>query len=285
MEKHNMNILYCGNDKIEEGLTLSILSLLRNVRETLHIYVLTMHIHTADKDYDPISGQLITYLDDLARQHNPDNFVHSFDTTELFRSHLPAANMATRFTPYCMLRLFADLIPGLPEKLLYLDTDVICRRDLCGFYHQDLSGYEIAGVLDYYGRWFFRRHPMRADYLNSGVLLMNLGEIRQTGLLQKCRQICAGKKMFMPDQSALNKAAASKKLQPRRFNEQRRLREDTVLQHFTTTFRLFPHLHTLTVKPWQIDKMHEQLNLHEYDDLFTEYLHLQPDIKATKIRE
>jgi hypothetical protein len=77
--------------------------------------------------------------------------------------------------------------------------------------------------------------------------------------------------MFMPDQSALNKLAFTKRIAPRRFNEQRRLHADTVFQHFTTSFRIFPWIHTLTVKPWQVDQMHRKLKLHEYDDLLSQY--------------
>lgn len=75
----------------------------------------------------------------------------------------------------------------------------------------------------------------------------------------------------MPDQSALNKLATVKRLDARRYNEQRRLQEDTVFQHFASTFRFFPVFHVLTVKPWQFDCVHEKLKLHEYDDLFAEY--------------
>ena len=82
------------------------------------------------------------------------------------------------------------------------------------------------------------------------------------------------KKMFMPDQSAINKLSTYKKIQPRRYNEQRKLHENTVLQHFTTSFRFFPWLRTLTVKPWQIDRVHSELKLFEYDDLLDEYASL-----------
>ena len=83
--------------------------------------------------------------------------------------------------------------------------------------------------------------------------------------------MCLTKKMFMPDQSALNKLAVKKKIMPRRFNEQRRLHKNTVLQHFTTSFRLFPIFHSVTVKPWMFDEVHSTLKLYEYDDLFKEY--------------
>jgi lipopolysaccharide biosynthesis glycosyltransferase len=275
-----MNILYCGNDKIEDGILISILSLTKNVKEALHIYVMTMSLNVAGTAYYPVPVSFTDYLDKLVKKSNPAHFVQRIDATELFQKELPAVNLDTRFTPYCMLRLFADEIPELPEKLLYLDDDVICRKDCTEFYHQDISNYEFAGVLDYYGRWFFRRNILHWDYQNSGVLLLNLQMIRKTGLFKKCRQLCAAKKMFMPDQSALNKLAVAKKKLPRRFNEQRRLHRDTVFQHFTTSFRLFPWFHAMTVKPWQIEKVHSQLKLHEYDELLAEYSLLRPEIKV-----
>lgn len=77
--------------------------------------------------------------------------------------------------------------------------------------------------------------------------------------------------MFMPDQSALNKLAAAKKIMPAKYNEQKKLKSDTVLQHFSTTFRFFPWIHTVTVKPWEPEKLHSVLKLYEYDDLLEEY--------------
>ncbi len=183
--------------------------------------------------------------------------------------------MQTRFTPFCMLRLYADQVEELPERLLYLDNDVVCRMDITEFYHQELEGIDFAGVLDYYGGWFFRKHLFRRDYVNSGVLLLNMDRIRRTGLFTKCRERCRTKKMFMPDQSALNKLAETKRICPRRYNEQRSLHADTALQHFTTSFRFWPWLHTVTVKPWQVEQVHEQLKLYEYDSILQEYLSLR----------
>ena len=59
--------------------------------------------------------------------------------------------MKTRFTPYDMLRLFADQIEEIPDQILYLDDDIIVRRDLTQFYNQTLGKIEFVGVLDYWG--------------------------------------------------------------------------------------------------------------------------------------
>lgn len=277
-----MNVLYCGDRNIEDGVMLSLLSLLKNAGEPLNIYIMTMELATGQKLFHRLPPSLGDFLDRKVKEADPRNSVRLIDVTKLFLKEIPTANLETRFTPMCMLRLFADLLPELPDRLLYLDNDVICRKLFFEFYHQDMTECELAGVLDYYGSWFFRRRFWERDYLNSGVLLLNLKEIRKTGLFQKCRELCVRKKMFMPDQSALNKLANSKKILPRKYNEQRKLRKDTVFQHFTTSFRFFPYFHSVTVKPWHTEKMHSVLKLYEYDSLLTEYEGLKAEYSRTE---
>lgn len=140
----------------------------------------------------------------------------------------------------------------------------------------------MSGVLDYYGKWFFKQNPFHLDYINSGVLLLNLAKIKQTKLFAKARKICQTKKMFMPDQSAINKLAISKKIESRKFNEQRKLKKDTVFQHFTTSFRFFPWFRIVTIKPWHIEEVHNQLKIFEYDDILEEYKTLSLKGKGIK---
>ena len=265
---------------MRNGLIISILSLLRNVKEELNIYVFTMEYVSPKKGYRGISDSSIDYLDNMVKMANKDNFVKKIDITDLFMKEPPNKNLRTFFTPYCMLRLFADEVPEMPDKVLYLDTDIICRKDITEFYHQDIEDYEFAGVLDHYGRWFFRNNFFKFDYINSGVLLLNLKKIKQTGLFKKSRERCRRKNMLMPDQSALNKIAVSKKFWPRQYNEQRKLHDDTIIHHFTTSFRLFPVFHTFTVKPWEIEKVHKKMHIFEYDDLFDEYLKIKEEMEA-----
>ncbi len=275
-----MNVLYCGDRNIEDGLIISILSLLKHTAEPLHIFVMTMDLSYGGKHILPVSVETVRYLDGYVKKLDKANFVRRIDASELFQAEIPHANMDTRFTPCCMLRLYADQVPELPDRVLYLDNDVVCRRDCSGFYRQDMEGYELAGVPDYYGKWFFRKKLLHMDYVNSGVLLLNLDRIRETGLFARCRVLCRENKMFMPDQSAINKLAGGKKLCPAVYNEQRKLRKDTVFQHFTTSFRFFPWLHTLTVKPWQIQKVHETLKIYEYDDILEEYAAMKAAMPA-----
>ena len=264
-----MNIMYCGDGYIERGVLVSVLSLLGNVPQDdpLDIYMITARVG----DKDPVGSDFADFMDSLVkREHSDSGRVTLIDATAEFEAEPPTANMGTRFTPCCMLRLYADELDGIPDRILYLDNDIVCARNCQELYGTDIDGYEFAGVLDYYGRFFFREHILHMDYINSGVLLMNISHMRSTGLLAKCRKQCAEEEMFMPDQSSLNHLAVSKKILPRRFNDQRRQHDDTVMRHFSNCFGFFPP-RLIDVKPWQVERMHDELGEHGYDALLDRY--------------
>lgn len=278
-----MNILFCGDRNVQDGLLIAVLSLLENTQEHLDIYVLTLDMSMNGRIYSPIEKTFVDYLNEtVSAQYDDRLYTKLIDTTDLFKDETPDANLSTRFTPCCMLRLFADKIDEIPDRILYLDTDVICRRDFGDFYYQNMDGVEIAGVLDYYGSWFFRKNIFKRDYLNSGVLLMNMCELRNTGLLSSCRHMCTTKQMFMPDQSALNKLSVSKRICERKYNDQRRLHSDTVFQHFTTHFKFFPYVRTENVKPWQTEEVTTILHIpeSEYGALFAKYYDIKESMKS-----
>ena len=260
-----MNILFCGDEGVCEGIFLSALSICKHASAPLHIYILTAAVGA----HRAIPRAYGDKLQSAVAQKLPGSQVTLLDITDLFAGYLPTANMGTRFTPLCMLRLFADMVPEMPDKILYLDADVLCRADLSELYRSDISGIEIAGVPDRYGKWFFGNF-FKHDYLNSGVLLMNMANIRKSGLFRKCRELCRDKKMFMPDQTALNKLAVKRKL-PDRYNAQGKIKPDTVFKHFTTFFRFFPYFRAVTIKPWDTDRLHNDLGIYEFDDILDAY--------------
>ncbi len=260
-----MNILFCGDKNVCDGIFLSTLSICKNTNEDLTFYILTADI----ENHHSIKKEFANKLETVIKAKNQNNRVFLIDITESFNGYLPHANMGTRFTPFCMLRLFADTVPQIPERILYLDTDVLCKNNFSDLYNTDIQDIEIAGVPDKYGKWFFG-NILKHDYLNSGVLLMNMKNIRKSGLFQKCRDMCRDKKMFMPDQSALNKLAIKRKIL-KKYNEQGKIKADTVFKHFTTFFKFFPYIHTVTVKPWNTEALHTSLHIFEFDDIINEY--------------
>lgn len=270
-----MNILYCGDEGIKRGILVSILSLLKHNKGELHFYIMTINYEKVK----PFRPETANFLDKLVKKTNQKNSVKLIDATDVFLEKLPRKNMSTYFTPCAMLRLYMDRVPELAkcERILYLDYDVMCREEIKEFYDMDLSGIEAAGVLDIYGKYFYHYHGLwRQTYMNSGVMLFNLTECRRTGMFRKAVELCTKRKMMLPDQAALNKAIVRRKLLPRKYNEQgERPRSDTVLHHFSNNFKFWPYFRVQKVKPFEVEKIHRVLKIHEYDDILREYEELE----------
>lgn len=269
-----MNILYCGDANIIDGLLISILSLLKNTEKDLYIYVLTMKYENEERKYNSMPQKYIDYLDILVKKKNKNSFVKLYDITKEVNSYMPTANVDTRFTPYCMLRLYADMLDYLPNKILYLDNDIVFLKNPDKLYDTNISLFDLAGVLDFYGSKVFPN-----VYLNSGVLLLNMENIKKHKIFKKARRRCRYVKMLMPDQTAINHYALLKRILPRKYNEQHKIKEDTVIRHFTTTFKVWPETKTQTIKPWHIEELHNTLNCHDFDDVLEDYQKMIKEIK------
>lgn len=275
-----MNILYCGDKGISKGVLVSILSLLmRGDRANVYnIYIMTIHY----EGVEPFEKSTTKFLNDLVKKHNKKSTVKLIDATDVFVQNLPTKNMGSYFTPCSMLRLYIDKIPELAklDRILYLDYDVVARGDIKEFYDTDIDGVEAAGVLDIYGRRFYRYHGLfNQDYMNSGVMLFNVPKCLESGMFEKAIRLCAKRWMMLADQSALNKSIEYRKLMPRKYNEQgERPRADTVLHHFSNNFKFWPFFRVQKVKPFEIDKMHRVLKITEYDDILARYNELKDEL-------
>ena len=54
-----MNILFCGDRNVQNGLLIAVLSLLENTQEHFDIYVLTLNITMNEKIYSPIEASFL----------------------------------------------------------------------------------------------------------------------------------------------------------------------------------------------------------------------------------
>ena len=272
-----MNILYCGDKGINQGVLVSVLSILKHNAGVLHFYIMTIDYY----EVRPFEEKTIKFLDKLVKKENEKSFVKLIDATEEFVENLPAKNLKSYFTPCSMLRLYLDKVPELAKlkRILYLDYDVVCRKDLKEFYNTDMDGIEAAGVLDIYGKYFYHYHGLKQTYMNSGVMLFNVPECIKNKMFEKAVAWCVGRHMMLPDQAALNKSIIYRKIMPREFNEQgERPRVDTVLHHFSNNFKFWPVFRVQKVKPFEVEKVHEVLKIHEYDDILEEYLRLRENL-------
>lgn len=271
-------ICYSANRRIFHGIVLSVLSVLKYTKENVFIYLLTMDLTCIDERFKPITAEQTRVLNNIVQEYNPDNRVILLDCTKEFISEFGnSKNLKTGYTPYTIARLLLDKM-YIPEKLIYIDVDTMCCSDIKQLYDIDVTGHELAMVLDKVGHIWVRPH-----YCNAGVLLLNMPEIKKTGLFVKARKLVNKRKLFMPDQSAINFNAKSKLILPYKFNEQRKIKPDTVIKHFCKGFKWYgPFFRLYNYKQWDRGQVHDKLGIHDFDDIYEIYDNLDKLYEFTK---
>ena len=143
-----------------------------------------------------------------------DERVAGLATVELKRSPgrpvLPASHWYRVFLP--------ELLPAV-DKLLYLDGDIIVVDSLEELWGTDLADHYLAAVTNVSEPWFL--HKVAAlgledprDYFNSGVLLMNLDQMRRDASTSAVLEYAQANeaKLFWPEQDALNAVLGPRRL-------------------------------------------------------------------------
>lgn len=230
------------------------------------------HIKT---QYTLIRDEQVAYLDKIAKTYNPENVVKKIDVTEIYKKEFYGCpNESAYCSPYTLIRLFADMFDDVPEKLLYLDADILFNKDITLLYSQDIENFEYAAARDNYGKWL-----INPNYINAGVLLFNMKMCKQTKLFEKARNLIKTKKMMFADQDAIYRSTTKKKMLPQIFNNQHRLTKNTVVRHFAKKMFWLPYPHTENIKQWHITKVHTKFKYTQFDDILYEYVYLKKNFE------
>lgn len=268
-----INILFSGNKGVFDGALTCALSIFKrsDSKNEFCFYLLTMDVSHIKDSYVPISDRQVEFFDAVAKSYNPNNKVIKIDVGNLYATEFAnCPNEDAYCSPYTLLRLFADRIECLPDKILYLDIDIMFNRDINLLYNIDVEGYEYAAARDHYGKYL-----ISPNYVNAGVLLFNLKYMRETGILERARGLIKTKKLVFADQSALIRSTTKKKMLPQKFNDQKFLHKHTVVRHFSKRLFWLPYPHTDNIKQWQVSRVHKVFRYYCFDDIFCEYIYLK----------
>lgn len=268
-----INILFAGNAGVFDGILTCALSVFKRSKlcERVNFYVMTMDASHLKEAYAPISDGQIAFLQKELKTYYEDTVVEKIDVTDLYRKEFSGCpNEDAYCSPYTLLRLFADEFLQLPDKLLYLDVDVLFNRDIHLLYDIDVENVEYAAARDHYGKYL-----ISPNYVNAGVLLFNLGYMRKTGILKKARELIKRKKLTFADQSALIRSTTKKKMLPQKFNDQKFLHKHTVVRHFSKRLFWLPYPHTDNIKQWQVSRVHKIFRYYVFDDILFDYIYLR----------
>lgn len=118
--------------------------------------------------------------------------------------------------------IIADYFTGITDKVLYLDSDVICKGSLQSLLTKNLSQYLCAAVAERNSEWWLARSqklqsPKLAEgYFNSGVMLINTQEWAEYAITQRAFEALADpdivSRLTYYDQDVLNLVCAGRVL-------------------------------------------------------------------------
>ena len=113
-------------------------------------------------------------------------------------------NYKTKYTQLSFLRCYFTKFLNC-DKVLYIDADAIVVDNVEDLWNVDLKDNVLAGVKEP-GEWskHLNIDGMDNKYINSGVLLMNLKEIRNQKLDDKMIELLNTNFYYYPDQDVIN---------------------------------------------------------------------------------
>jgi lipopolysaccharide biosynthesis glycosyltransferase len=106
--------------------------------------------------------------------------------------------------------LIPVILPETLEKVLYLDSDIVVRKNIIDLWRTDISNHPLGAVYDMfvddiriYNRLCF---DVDQRYYNAGVLLMNLSYWRKRKIPEKCLAVIdsLSEKLKFLDQDLFN---------------------------------------------------------------------------------
>ncbi len=223
-----INIYYCVDRKLLSQQIVSLLSLARTTKERLNVINLTLEVPEYNKKAKMFTEAEDKLCESILKTANKESTYKSVDVSELFREKLlKGPNLHNKYYSYYVtVRLLAHLVPEIPDKVIYLDADTIMNGNIKELWDIDINDVEIAGRKD-----CFRIKP----YFQSGVMLMNMKMIRETGLLERACELCCNKKYICYiDMSALNTACKKRKIIDKKYNAYH-YSKDIIIHHVCAT--------------------------------------------------
>ncbi len=150
-------------------------------------------------------GLNIHIIEDLINAHGATCHV-----LEINNSDVNQFRISVHATVANYYRIFVGtILPESLERILYLDVDLIVRRNITALFDKPLNGYVIAAV-ENYGITIEKKLNLGLSaediYFNSGVLLINLKLWRELNITEQCVQYILHNPDLVEywDQDALN---------------------------------------------------------------------------------
>lgn len=150
-------------------------SILKNTFEAVVFHILVD---------DTVNEESRNRLRKIAHDGGAYIFFHDLDKTQfqVQQSSINTYSIGTLFR-LCIPKILSDV-----RKIIYLDADIMFNKDIKDLWNVNIDGYAMAGVHDAgFEHGITLAHPIRnghvqkENYVNAGVLILNLEYIRAQG--------------------------------------------------------------------------------------------------------
>lgn len=195
----NYPLLFSIDHSFAEQLQTTLYSIFMNSSQSFDIYIL----HT------DLSEEIQRFLESFCGRYGSD--ISFISIPESYFSDAPSSS---RYPKAIYYRLLAhEFLPKDLTKILYLDADILCINDLTSIFNYDLGSYLYAGCSHPSMTGMSRAmNKLRLKtygndgYFNSGVLLINLDQVRKIVDKQAIYTFIKDneKQLVLPDQDILN---------------------------------------------------------------------------------
>jgi lipopolysaccharide biosynthesis glycosyltransferase len=149
-------------------------------------------------------GEARTPLEAIANKHGSRV---TFLTLDISRLASAPTNAHISLASYYRV-LLPEILPTAMEKFIYLDADLVVRRDLSELFAEELDDDEfVAAVVNpRFRRWEALGMQPEMGYFNAGVLLVNLRLWRKVGMTEQLIQFIQNNTPVLKqhDQDTLN---------------------------------------------------------------------------------
>jgi lipopolysaccharide biosynthesis glycosyltransferase len=252
-KKDKIDVLLCFSDSYTFQSKVTITSILVS-KEPEEKFI----IHCFSPD---LSRENMLYLKNVVSILDGNSQITFYDTRSCFK------NVKSKAKSCACLRLLAPALIK-KDKVIYLDTDIVVTGSLKDLWDMNIANYYFAGVVDTvktkdnFKNDIWKKFGMYdiKDYINSGVLLINLKGIRKNK--GDCLTLTMSPNYLAdilpyPDQDILNKYFSDKILRiPRKWNwlcyDWGQAPDGTVIFHYAGP-----------IKPWGTDKQSWHLTQNE----------------------
>ncbi len=193
--------IFCASDEnYAPFLCATMYSILENTRHTINFCILDGGIRDGSKEL--IKDSLKQFL---------NYSVEYIDMSSFGLSRFPDVR---HYSINAFSRYFIPEIKPKLDRALYLDVDIIVKRDISKLFNHDLDGYPLGAILEdfYEGNYKYLKEEIYpeydggSNYFNSGVLLMDCKQIREQNYTDKLVNFTVDlfDKLSCPDQDIYN---------------------------------------------------------------------------------